>query len=161
MNVAGEFTSPAPPAALATLATDRSRLGAVAVLRDLVVDADTVRARFRPGSLFAGTTFDVAIRAGRVGPESAELHVVGRHGPHLVDVALRLGFVPAGSGSRVTWSAEVAVRGPMASVGQRVIRDLATRAIDEVLQQAAAAGVPRRPDVGGQQAGAPTAPRPT
>lgn len=138
MNVAGEFTSPVPPATLATLATDRSRLGEVAVLSDLVIDADTIRARFRPASLFAGTTFEVAIRPGRVSPESADLHVLGRHGPHLVEVALSLAFAPAGSGSRVTWSAEVAVRGPMASVGQRVIRDLATRAIDEVLQQAAA-----------------------
>lgn len=140
MNVAGEFTSPVPPATLATLATDRSRLEQVAVLSDLVLDAGTIRARFRPASLFAGTTFEVAIRPDRVGPESAELRVLGRHGPHLVDVALSLDFVPAGTGSRVTWSAEVAVRGPMASVGQRVIRDLATRAIDEVLQQAAAAG---------------------
>jgi carbon monoxide dehydrogenase subunit G len=139
VKVDGEFSSPAAPTALRTLGTDRDRLGDVRALSDLEVDGDgAIRGRFAPQSLFAGTTFDVVIRTVRVDGESAELHVSGRHGPHLVDVTLKIGFAAAGTGTRVTWSADVTARGPLASIGQRVLRDLAARAIGEVLHQAAA-----------------------
>lgn len=138
MNIAGTITSAATPAQLHGLGSDRDRLGRVAVLRDLVMDGDgLVRGRFTPTSVIAGTTFDVVIRTGRVDAESAQLSVSGRHGPHRIDVALIIGFAPTGAGSEVSWSADVVVRGPLASVGQRVVGDLAARAIGEVLEQAA------------------------
>jgi len=53
-------------------------------------------------------------------------------------VALTIGYSPGEAGSRIAWSARVTVRGPLAAVGRRVVGDLATRAIGEVLEQAAA-----------------------
>lgn len=138
MNIAGTISSPATPADLHALGSDRDRLSRVRVLSDLEIDGDQlIRGRFTPTSVIAGTTFDVVIRTGRVDADSAQLEVFGSHGPHRVDVALTITYAPAGAGSQVGWSAEVAVRGPLASVGQRVVGELATRAIGEVLEQAA------------------------
>jgi carbon monoxide dehydrogenase subunit G len=139
MNIAGTITSSATPAQLHGLGSDRDRLDGVGVLSELVIDGDgLVRGRFTPTTVISGTTFDVVIRAGRVDAESAQLSISGRHGPHRVDVALTIAYAPTGDGSQVSWSADVVVRGPLASVGQRVVGDLATRAIREVLEQAAA-----------------------
>lgn len=139
MNIAGTINSSATPAQLHGLGSDRDRLGRVGVLSDLVIDGDgLVRGRFTPTSVISGTTFDVVIRTGRVDAASAQLAVSGSHGPHRVDVALTIAYAPTGGGSQVSWSAEVVVRGPLASVGQRVVGDLATRAVGEVLEQAAA-----------------------
>ena len=138
MNIAGTISSPATPADLHALGSDRDRLSRVRVLSDLEIDGDKfIRGRFTPTSVIAGTTFDVVIRTGRVDADSAQLEVSGSHGPHRVDVAISIAYAPAGAGSQVTWSADVAVRGPLASVGQRVVGELATRAIGEVLEQAA------------------------
>jgi len=139
MNVAGTITSSATPAQLHALGSDRGRLDGVGVLSDLVIDeVGLVRGRFTPTSVIKGTELDVVIRAGRVDAESAQLDVSGSRGPHRVDVALTIGYSPGEAGSRIAWSARVTVRGPLAGVGQRVVGDLATRAIGEVLEQAAA-----------------------
>jgi carbon monoxide dehydrogenase subunit G len=63
---------------------------------------------------------------------------LGGVGPTALDVLLRLEFTHSGTVTVVSWTADVAVRGPGATVGQRVVRDLVSAALDEVLCDTAA-----------------------
>lgn len=69
---------------------------------------------------------------------SATLARGDRAAQHAVDVRIVLAFTPHGDGSRVTWTADLVVRGPARSVGQRVARGVSARVIGDVLRDAAA-----------------------
>ena len=72
-------------------------------------------------------------------PRRVELGVNARHGLHAVDVELVVELDETVSGTSVVWLADVVVRGAAASVGQRVAKDLATKAIGDLLE-----GISRR-----------------
>lgn len=105
-----------------------------------------MRATFSPitalGPIPLATTITTVSRSG----SRAVLRVVGRRGVQSVTVDLELDVhddTGDTTGAVVSWSAEVVVRGSAASVGQRVARDIATRAISSVLAEAAdRAGAP-------------------
>ena len=139
MHIGGEFITPGSGTALAALAGRTDDLKAVAALDDVTTGPDgSVRALFSPVTPFGRLGLRTRIRAERADAAGAVLTVHAVRAQHAVDVRIELGFVPVDQGSRVTWSADLTVRGPAASVGQRVAREVARRAIAEVLQGAAA-----------------------
>lgn len=141
MNITGSFTTTTPVAALTELGSTPGPLVGVSTLSDLRPGADgAVLATFSPvtalGRIPLATTITTVSRDG----SRAVLRVVGRHGVQTVTVDLELEVdepAPGGTGSTVTWSATLVVRGTAASVGQRVARDIAARAIGSVLAEAA------------------------
>lgn len=141
MNITGSFTTTTPVAALTKLGSTPEPLVGVSTLRDLRSGADgAVLATFSPvtalGRIPLATTITTVSRDG----SRAVLRVVGRRGVQSVTVDLELEVgdpEPGVAGSTVTWSATVVVRGTAASVGQRVARDIAARAIGSVLAEAA------------------------
>ncbi|MEW2398247.1 SRPBCC domain-containing protein [Streptomyces sp. NPDC046862] len=98
----------------------------------------SVQALFTPRTPFGRIPLRTRIRAERADSEGAVLAVHAVRAQHAVDVRIQLAFSAAESGSRVTWCADLAVRGPAASVSQRVAREVAARVIGEVLESAAA-----------------------
>jgi carbon monoxide dehydrogenase subunit G len=67
------------------------------------------------------------------GPERVELAVTARHGLHAVDVDLVVQLDETSGGTDASWIADVVIRGAAASVSQRVAKDLATKAIGDLL----------------------------
>lgn len=141
MKINGQFLAPVSPASLLALREGTSGLAAVGSLRDVRRDdTGVVRALFTPPHTVVPIPLQVAITLERAAAEGVVLRVHGRRGPHAVDVTLTVDFGSGGAeGTRVTWAADLTIRGPAAGVGQRVARDLATAAIGDVLRQAAAA----------------------
>lgn len=80
------------------------------------------------------------------GTTAVRLRVVGRRGVQAVDcdlcALLSVEGTGAVGGTTVRWSADLVVRGNAASVGQRVAREVAARAVATVLQEVAAASAP-------------------
>lgn len=139
MRITGEFVTQASGAGLAKLACRTAELPAVAPLDDVTTGPDgSVHALFSPATPFGRLPLHTRIRAEHADEGGAVLAVHARRAQHAVDVRIELAFVPCESGSRVTWSADLIVRGPAASVGQRVAREVAGRAIGDVLRSAAA-----------------------
>ena len=140
MNVTGSFSTTATVAGLRSLTSAPDLLEAVPTLRDVrAVAPGVVHTVFSPVIALGRIPLATTITTVEDSEEGATLHVVGRRGVQSVDVDLVLCFSPAQDGTDVDWSAEVVVRGNAASVGQRVARDIATRAIGEVLRDAATA----------------------
>lgn len=140
MNVTGSFTTTASVVGLRSLASAPDLLSAVPTLRDVHAGAPgVVQAIFSPVIALGRIPLVTTITTVEDGDDGASLHVVGRRGVQSVDVVLTLRFGSADEGTVVDWSAEVVVRGNMASVGQRVARDIAGRAIGQVLADAATA----------------------
>jgi carbon monoxide dehydrogenase subunit G len=138
MNVTGSFTTATPVAGLRALASAPAVLEQVSTLREVRADGvGVVRAVFSPVIALGRIPLTTAITTVEETDGGAALHVVGRRGVQSVDVRLALEFVPADEGTTVRWEAEVVVRGNAASVGQRVARDIARRAIGQVLAEAA------------------------
>lgn len=138
MNISGKFGTASSAEALRRLGDAPGTLAHVSTLDEVEVDADgVIRARFSPetalGPLVLRIRIDVIARDER----GARLRVVGQHGGHVVDVDLVLGFTSGAEGGEISWEADLVVRGPMASVGQRVAQDLVERAVSEVLREAA------------------------
>jgi carbon monoxide dehydrogenase subunit G len=139
MRLTGEFATPAPPAALTALGHHRQALQAVPAFRSLSVDEDgTVVTVFTPTTPLGRLPLNTRIQTVESSARGAVLRVTARRAQHAVDATIELRFDADGLGSRVRWEAELTVLGPAASVGQRVARELATRAIGETLQSAAA-----------------------
>ncbi|MEW2113682.1 SRPBCC domain-containing protein [Streptomyces sp. NPDC005474] len=139
MRLTGEFTTPAPPVALAALGHDRQALQAVPAFHALSVDEDgTVVTVFTPTTPLGRLPLSTRIQTREASAQGAVLRVTAWRAQHAVDATIELRFVADGPGSRVLWEAELTVRGPAASVGQRVAREVATRAIGQTLQSAAA-----------------------
>lgn len=147
MKINGQFVTPVPPASLlalplrfAAFEDGPSSWAAIGGLRNVRRDdAGVIRAVFTPPHAVVPIPLQVTITVQRATADGALLHVHGRRGPHVVDVALTVDFTGEPGGTRVSWAADLAIRGPAAGVGQRVARDLARAAISDVLHQAAAA----------------------
>ena len=147
MKINGQFVTPVSPASLLALPLRFAALGdgpsswaAVGSLREVRRDgAGVFRAVFTPPQAVVPIPLQVTITVQRAAADGALLSVHGRRGPHAVDVALTVDFSDEPGGTRVSWAADLAIRGPAAGVGQRVARDLASAAISDVLHQAAAA----------------------
>lgn len=138
MNLTGEFTTVATATALTGL-RDQGRLAKVEGLSGVEIRSDdTIRATFRAVTPLGAIPLATTIVVDSVDEHGARLRVCGRRGAQSVDVDLRLTFEDAdGNGTKVAWSADLRLGGAGASVGQRVARDVATRAIADVLQAAA------------------------
>lgn len=139
MNITGSFQTTTAVAGLRALAATPVVLEKVSTLRDVhAVAPGVVQAVFSPvislGRIPLATTITMVDDT----DSAAVLRVIGRRGVQSVDVGLQLQFTPTGAGTSVTWVADVVVRGNAASVGQRVARDIAARAIGSVLAEAAA-----------------------
>jgi len=140
MKLTGRFETTASAAALLSLHGGTEVLATVPSLSEVRLDGSgAVRAVFTPRSTFVPMPFAVTIAVRQSGAASAVLAVHGTRGPTALDVLLRLEFMHSGEGTVVSWAADVAVRGPGATVGQRVVRDLVAAALDEVLRDTAAA----------------------
>ena len=139
MNISGRFTTLNSTAALAGLPTAPESLESVSTLHDVGTDdSGDVVATFVPVTALGRFVLRVAIRAVSYDGDSARLRVVGSRGQNVVTVDIALAFTSAVDGTAVTWDAEVLVHGPVASVGQRVARDVARQVIGEVLAETAA-----------------------
>lgn len=140
MTLTSRFETSAAATALLALHGGPDGLGAVSTLRDVRLDGSgNVRATFTPRATFVPMPFAITVAVDRASAAGAALTVHATRGPTAVDVRLRLEFEPSANGTAVAWAADVAVRGPGATVGQRVVRDLVHAAIDEVLRDTAAA----------------------
>ncbi|MGH3451578.1 MAG: SRPBCC domain-containing protein [Haloechinothrix sp.] len=140
MTLTGRFETSAAATALLALHGGPDALGALPTLRDVCLDGSgNVRATFTSRATFVPMPFAITVAVEHASASGAVLTVHATRGPTVVDVQLRLDFEPSGTGTAVVWTADVAVRGPGATVGQRVVRDLVYAAIDEVLRDTAAA----------------------
>jgi len=138
MRLTGEFTTAATPDALSRLMVDPGRLAGVDGLSQVEpAEADVLHAVFSPLTSLGRIPLRTVITRVSGDDEGASLHVVGSRGPQSIDVDLQLDFTTGSAGTRVAWVAEVVARGSVASVGQRVWADVATRAIGDVLAGAA------------------------
>lgn len=138
MKVLGEFTTKSRVSALHDMRDRTDRLAGVPTLSDVTpAPGQSVRALFSPATPFGQIPIAVHIVPRETNGGDVRLRVHGRRGPHALDVELELRLTPLASGTCVNWRADIAVRGPAASVGQRVAIDVATRAIGEVLAAAA------------------------
>lgn len=140
MNISGRFTTPSAPSALAGLAAAPASLESVSTLQDVdSSQAGKVSATFLPMTALGRFVLPIVIRTLSHDGDGARLRVVSSRGSNAVTVDIALAFAPADHGTAVTWDAEVTVHGTMASVGQRVARDIAQQVIGDVLAQSAAA----------------------
>lgn len=138
MRLSGQFSTRTDAASLRGVASSPNVLASVSTLSDVSLESDgTVTALFCPVTSLGRIPLRTRIAQKAVSERTASLNVVGRRGSQLVAVDLELTITPDGAGSRVGWEAEVFVGGTAASVGQRVIADLARRAIAQVLEEAA------------------------
>lgn len=144
MIVCGSFPTTTPVEALRALSTSPELLEQVSTLSGVEAGPDGVlHTVFTPSISLGRIPLRTTITTLSADDRGAQLRVVGRRGVQGVDVLLDLTFTPVDAGIEVSWSADVVVRGNAASVGQRVARDLATRAIGKVLAEAAqVAGAP-------------------
>jgi carbon monoxide dehydrogenase subunit G len=118
---------------------NHSALVAVPTLSDVRLDGSgVVRAVFTPRCTFVPMPFAITVAVERATAAGAALSVHGTRGPTALDIALQLDFLSGPQGTVVSWSAYVAVRGPAATVGQRVVRDLVSAALEEILHDTAA-----------------------
>ena len=137
MRITGQLTTPASRAQLRTVLASPEALSALTTLRDVTrTDPTTLSMTFTPSLGLGPIPFATTVVTKTDNDDHVELAVHGRYCAHVVDVALSVDLGPADDGTLVGWSADVAVRGAAASVGQRVVRDLATKAIDDVLRSA-------------------------
>jgi Carbon monoxide dehydrogenase subunit G (CoxG) len=140
MKINGQFVTPVSPASLLALQDGQGSWAEVGSLSNVRRDdAGVFRAVFTPPHAVVPIPLQITITVQRAAADGALLHVHGRRGPHAVDVALTVDLSDDPGGTRVSWAADLAIRGPAAGVGQRVARDLASAAISDVIHQAAAA----------------------
>jgi carbon monoxide dehydrogenase subunit G len=132
----GEETFRAAPEALYALLTN---LDAMAVtIPDLVsaerVDERTLKCVVRPGFSFLRGTMKLAIALGDTTPlERATMNVTAQGIGVGMNVISRLAIAPEGTGSKLTWSAEVAeLKGLIAAVSPGLI----SAAADQVIRHA-------------------------
>ncbi|MBP2327870.1 carbon monoxide dehydrogenase subunit G [Kibdelosporangium banguiense] len=139
MKLTGRFETSTGATALLALQGGPDVLTAVPSLSSVRTDgAGNVRAIFTPRCTFIPMPFSITVAVQQARAAGAVLSVHGTRGPTAVDILLRLEFTQSPHGTSVSWTADVAVRGPGATVGQRVVRDLVSAALDEVLRDTAA-----------------------
>jgi carbon monoxide dehydrogenase subunit G len=138
MKVGGQFTVASSVGALRVLETQPEMLAGAASLSDVVsTPGGGFTALFTPTTPFGRQPIAARVVTERADDSGAALRVHGRRGPHVIDVELTITFVEASEGTVVSWEADVWVRGPAASVGQRVALDVARRAIGDLLVSSA------------------------
>lgn len=138
MKLSGDFTTSSTVEALQALEGRADRLATVPTLSEVGPGPDSsIEALFSPKTPFGRTPIAVRIVPQDTNADGARLQVRGRHGPNAFDVRIALAFAPGASGTQVSWRADLDVRGPAASIAQRVAADVAHRAIGDVLSSAA------------------------
>lgn len=138
MRVEGQFTTAASIETLRGLQARPERLGTVPTLDGVEPQSDgSLTALFTPATPFGRAPMAVRISTEQAHADGTRLRVNGRRGPHTVDVLLTVNAEQGAAGTAVRWAADVTVRGPGVSVGQRVAEDVARRAIGDVLVSAA------------------------
>jgi carbon monoxide dehydrogenase subunit G len=132
----GEETFRAAPEALYALLTNLDAMAAT--IPDLVsaerVDERTLKCVVRPGFSFLRGTMKLAIALGDTTPlERATMNVTAQGIGVGMNVISRLAIAPEGTGSKLTWSAEVAeLKGLIAAVSPGLI----SAAADQVIRHA-------------------------
>ncbi len=143
MRLSGAFTTAASGIQLRDLFDSPADLETVPTLRDVTRrDQDSLAMVFTPRTSLGPIPLATTVRKVFESDERMELAVNGQRGSQAVDVDLALSLAPAHedpSRTAVSWTADVAVCGAAASVGQRVARDLAIHAIGDLLESAAKA----------------------
>lgn len=144
MRIGGSFTTPATVDQLRQLFGSPSQLEQISVLSDIdQPSAGLLTMVFTPHLALGPVPLLTTVRTLVDSGHGVELAVVGRRGHHSVDVTLRIELstddrdASGLSGTALEWSADVVARGSVASVGQRVVRDLAFKAIDDLLMETA------------------------
>ena len=142
MRTSGAFRTSASTAQLRELVGVPGVLATVPTLHEVVRRSpDTISTVFTPRIGLGPFPLSTTIVTTSEAEHRVELAVRGRRGSQVVDVALVIELGDVEGGTAVSWTADVALRGVVASVGQRVGQDLATRAIGELLAAVAAAVV--------------------
>lgn len=138
IQVEGRFTTPVAPAELRARQARADRLGAVDSLADVsIADDGTIRATFTPRIPLGRIPLRTMITISHLNECASVVTVVGRRGPHSVDVTLQVELSRVGEQTDVAWSGELRLGGAAASVGQRVGSEIARVAIEDVLVQLA------------------------
>jgi carbon monoxide dehydrogenase subunit G len=145
MKIQGTFTTPASAAALRELFASPTALEQVPTLSDVErVSPEMLTMVFTPRLTLGPVPLATTVTTVSESADTVELTAVGSRGTQSVTVALAVTLDPTGGETSVAWTADVVVRGGVASVGQRVVGDLAGQAIGDLLAASAsvAAGVP-------------------
>lgn len=139
MTLTGQFETSVAATALLALHGGPEALAALPTLRDVRLDdTGAVRAVFTPRATAVPMPFTLRVAVQHASAAGAVLTVHATRGPTAVDVELRLEFETGAAGTIVSWSADVAVGGTGATIGQRVVGDVVYAVIDEVLRDTAA-----------------------
>jgi carbon monoxide dehydrogenase subunit G len=145
MNVSGTLTAPAPPEQLWGALAQPDRLAEALPSVDAASTGDdgTISAVVRPATGLGVTPFRLRLRVDeQQPPRRAVIRGGGTSAQSAVDLAVTLALEPAPGGTEVRWSADVTFRGYLASVGQRVLPDVARTEIERVLTTAAGLAAP-------------------
>ena len=138
IQVEGRFTTAVAPAELRARQGQADRLAAVEGLDHVSISDDgSIRATFTPRIPLGRIPLRTVITITHLNETASVVTVLGRRGPHSVDVTLQVDLTRAGEQTEVAWSGELRLGGAAASVGQRVGSEIARAAIDDVLVQLA------------------------
>lgn len=138
MRIEGAFTTRATGDQMRELLGSAERVNEVPALTDVVrIDPRTLAMVYSPRLVMGPVPLSTTIETVSESDERVDLLVTASRGAQAIEVALALRLEAADARSTVSWVADVAVRGNIASVGQRVARDLIARAIDDILTEAA------------------------
>lgn len=139
MKIDGTFTTPATADQLRSLFGSPDGLEQVPTLRDVTrVSPQVLAMVFTPRLTMGPVPLATTVTTLSDAADRVELAVVGARGAQSVDVRLAVSLRRSDGGTTVAWTGELVVRGGVASVGQRVVGDLASRAIGGVLGDCAA-----------------------
>lgn len=134
MRVHGSFTTLAAPADLRATVTSAAELAQVPTLHDIeLIGPDRFAMVFTPQLTMGPVPLATLVTKTSDRGDQVEFDVVGSRAGQSVAVVLVLTMRESEGATTVNWTADVVVRGSVASIGQRVIGHLATRAIDDVL----------------------------
>jgi carbon monoxide dehydrogenase subunit G len=140
MRITGLFTTTAGIGALRSMHADPKKLSAVPAFADVEPTAGGgFTVVLTPATSFGRQPIEARIVTERADDTGCTLRVHGRRGPHVIDVHLVIGLGDEPARTLVRWEAEVEVRGPGASVAQRVAPDVVGHAIGDLLMSTAAA----------------------
>lgn len=138
MHFGGDYAIHADPAAVYGVFVDPVRvvtfLPDVEVLELKPVDADTVRGRVKTGVSFLKGTFNVEARVvERDPPRRARMRVRSQGMGSTIDIDSAMDLRPSDEGTSVAWSADVAIRGTVATIGARLLPGLVAKKTTEFL----------------------------
>lgn len=135
----GEECFAAPPAKVYALLTNLDSMAAT--IPDLVssekVDERTLRCVVRPGFSFLRGTMRLAIGLGETEPPERATMTVSAQGIGVsMDVVSHLGIAPDGTGSRLTWTAQIdELKGLISAVSPALVKAAADQVIRHAWRQ--------------------------